>query len=176
MRLFFLVLCCLPTISFASQAVMNGKIGIFASGEDCGDLLIDGVSRYPAVLTQERVGDGMIPDGFIYTLTATLAGNHKVMLADYRTSADGKVYLALPPDNNEVIGETRALYSPVIARTVRYKTTLQTVRDGGKNLGDEVWVTTVFDDYPFKVIVSGSRTSLDGDCVVDWVGEFSERD
>ena len=180
MRLCILVLCCLPAISvYASQTTMNGMIGVHVSGEDegCGgDLLTDGVSRHPAVLMKERVGDSMIPDGFIYKLTATLAGNHIALLASYRTSADGNVYPALPSDNNQVIGELRAMYSPVLAQTVRYKAIPQTVRDGGKNLGDEVWVTTVFDDYPFKVVVSGSRTSLDGDCVIDWVGEFSGRD
>lgn len=145
--------------------VMKGTLGLYTSGQDCGKVLIDGVVRYPAEFVQARVDDAAIPTGFAYKLTVELANERKELLAAFRTDAPD----VLPYGGGEAIGEVRASYSPIIASTVRYDT-------DGKGAGDEVRFASVFDDFPFKVIVSGSRTSRGRDCVIEWIGEFSARE
>ena len=176
--LLFLCACLMTQQGFSGQKIsIEGWVGIQASGTNCSKML-DSDDSYPAILTQEKLGDGSIPDGVIVKLTAEISNNRKVLLAAYRTSNNGNVYHALSLSNNEVIGKVRAVYSPLLAQTVRYKIVSKTVRvrdrDGGRNLVDEIWVTTIFRDFPIHAMVSGSRTTLGYDCILDWVGEFTD--
>lgn len=141
--------------------VMQGKLGLYTSGQDCDE--IGYYYYFPAELVHKRYGD--FSKGLVSKLTVVLGDEHTKVLSDFRSY--GKDVLSPAHGSEEVIGEVRAIYDDLHGQTVRYDT-------DGKGAGDEVRFTYVSDDaeLPSKLIVSGSRTSRARDCVIEWLGEF----
>ena len=137
----------------------SGKISVAAIGQDCGELT---GGRYLATLVQKKEGEGYFSPTS-YKLTIQLADKSIATLSEFRADATD----VLPANGGqEVIGEVRSVDSKILAITVKYDT------DGKQ--GDEVWFISVLDEYPHKVVVSGSSVGHKRHCTINWFGTLKD--
>ena len=148
--------------ALATQALAiraGGEISISTSGQNCGEIVS---GRQLVTLVQKKEGEGTFAP-LAYKLTLQLGDGDTATLSSFRTDGED----VLPASGGEeVIGEVRSVDSSILAVTVRYDT-------DGKGKGDEVWFTSVLDDYPSKVVVSGSSVGRERNCVVSWFGTLT---
>lgn len=148
----------------AFAQTMKGVLGLSTSGQDCGR--IGKFHLYRAELVHKRVDDDLIVSPHVTKLTLELENDRTKVLADFQTDLED---VRPGSGGEEIIGEVTAIFSPLLAASVRYDT-------DGKGAGDEVRFTLVLDDSPSKVIVAGSRASRTRDCVISWIGKFGVRE